>query len=264
MIPGYHTSRESGTTKLAFIDYALVGTAALASFWYAMVPSFWETAADANWPGLSLWVSWYPLVLVLAGAVVVGAAVRQLSKPVPGGLDQKTRIALVSGVVIVSVLMVQRVILVQELTKEREAYFDRCVSYLRVWDQRRRQVETELSSLDRELSTILERDQSTPHPQIDAILGAVRDQVDDALERVTNLAPDLNRARENAAKIESARAHDYKTSGGFKMNYRQSLVIRQPGVELLRSAEERDPLTRAEAIALAAQAVVAATKAGTS
>jgi hypothetical protein len=264
MIPGYHTSRESGTTKLALIDYALVATAALASFWYVMAPSFWETAADAKRPGLSFWVTWYPLVLVLAGAVVVGAAVRQLSKPVLGGLDQKTRIALVSGVVIGSALMVQRVILVQELTKEREAYFDRCVSYLRVWDQRRRGLETELSGLDRELSTILERDQSTPPPQIDAILGAVRDQVDDALETVTNLAPDLNRARETAAKVESARAHDYKTSGGSQMNYRQSLVTRQPGVELLRSAEKRDPLARAEAIALAAQAVVAATKAGTS
>jgi hypothetical protein len=261
MILGYHTSSRSGTTKRALIDYALMATAAFAAFWYAMVPTFWEVAADAKWPGLSLWVIWYPLVLVLAGAVVVSAAIRHLSKPVLGGLDQKARTALVFGIVMVSVLMVQRVSVIQDLTKKREAYFDRCASYLRVWDQRRQQLGAELSASDRELSTILERDRSTPRPEIDAMLGAERDQVDDALETVTNLDPDLNRARENAAKVESARARDFRASGGSQINYRQSLATRQPGVELLASGEPSDPLIRAQAIALSAQVVVAGTKA---
>jgi hypothetical protein len=259
MIPAYHTSSGSGTRKLARIDYALMATATFAAFWYAMVPSFWEAATDAKLPRLSFWVTWYPLFLALAGAVVVGAAVRRFSRPILGGLDQKTRTALVLGIVIVSVLMAQRVTLIQDLTKKQEAYLDRCVSYLEDWEQRRQQLETELSTWDRQLSAILEQDQSAPRPEIDAMLETLRDQVDAALETVTNLAADLDRARESAAKVESTRAQDFRASGGSALKYRQSLATRQPGVELLSTNEASDPLIRVQAIGLAAQLVVAGT-----
>jgi hypothetical protein len=259
MIPAYHTSNGSGTRKLTWIDYALMATATFAAFWYAMVPSFWEAATAAKLPGRSFWVTWYPLVLALAVVVAVGAVVRRISGPALGGLDQKTRTVLGFGIVVVSGLMVQRVILIQDLTKNQEEYLDRCVSYLGDWNQRRRQLGTELSTWDRELSTILEQDQSAPRPEIDASLEALRDQVDGALETVTNLGPDLDRARENAAKVESARAQDFRASGGSEVKYRRSLATRQPGVELLGTNETSDPLIRVQAIGLAARLVLAGT-----
>jgi hypothetical protein len=236
------------------------------ALWYAMVPSFWDVATCGSEMRASFWLTWYPVVLVLAGLAVAAAGARWCAEPILGGFSGKVRILFLVTLGFLTVVILRRADAIRDFRKEQAAYLDRAVSYLNEWDQRRQQLESELGARDHELSMILEQDRSTPHPELDAVIGTLRDEVEGALETLTNLAQNLDQVREQAAKIESARAHDFRAAGRSKEEYRRSLATLQPGAELLEfegsvaptesgASEAVDPLLRVEAVALAAQVV---------
>jgi len=236
------------------------------ALWYAMVPSFWDVATGGTEMQASFWLTWYPVVLIVAGVAVAAAGARWCAEPMLGGFSGKVRLVFLVTLGLLTVVILKRVDAIRDFRKVQAAYLDRAVSYLNDWDQRRKQLELELSARDHELSRILEQDRSTLHPELNAVIGTLRDEVEGALESLTNLAQNLGQIREQAAKIESVRAHDFRAAGRSKEEYRQSLMTLQPGAELLEfegsvasiksgGSEAVDPLLQAEAVALAAQVV---------
>jgi hypothetical protein len=109
-----------------------------------------------------------------------------------------------------------------------------------------------LSANERTLSTILEKREIGPG--IERAIGALRDSLGEELDTLNNLPLG---GRQQAAEIESARAHDLRAQGISPDAYIESLTKQKPGPELIGSQNAIDPLLQAQMVVLAAGIVEA-------
>ena len=109
-----------------------------------------------------------------------------------------------------------------------------------------------MSADEQTLSTLLEKPDTAAAIQAQVV--ALRGQVDAEVDVLGNLRLG---GREQAAEIESARAHDLRARGVSSDAYIESLAKQKPGPELLGSENDLDPLLQAQALALAVKIVEA-------
>jgi hypothetical protein len=253
MLSGYHAfaKRDNGKLGLA-TDCGLAAAVLVMAVWYLFVPMFWEAATCGKEVAESLWLSWYPLVAATVGSVIGGACSRYLHGAVRGWFSIVERIVFFLGLGFIAVVIVYRVQTIQRFRENQEAYLDHCVGYIQRARQQQQELLASLGADQRALSTILEKPEIEPGTR--SAIGALRDQLEAELDSLENLRLG---GREQAAQIESARAHDLRAQGKSPEIYIAALAKQKPGPELIGSQNEVDPLLHAEAVALAAKIVEA-------
>jgi hypothetical protein len=253
MVSGYHALAKSDNAKLGrAIDCGLAIAIPVMAIWYVFVPLFWEAASGGKEIRDSLWLSWVPLVPAVLGAAIAGVCGYYLSRGASGWFSGKVRVLFLLGLIWVAVVMTGRVQTIQRFRDEQAAYLNRCVGYLATFERRQQALASALSVHEKALSDILET------PEVEAeIKGTVDDQraqIRTELETLSNLQ---SGGREQAAEIESARAHDFRARGISPERYVETLANRKPGPELLGSQDGSDPLIRADELVLAAALIEA-------
>jgi hypothetical protein len=251
MVSGYHAfaKRDNGKLGLA-MDCGLAVAVLVMAVWYLFVSMFWEAATSGKEVAASFWLSWYPLVAAAVGSVIGGICGRYLHGVSRGWFSTIERIVFFLGLGFIAVVIVYRVQTIQRFRENQEAYLDRWVGYIQRARQQQQELLAALSADQRTLSTILEK------PEIEAgtrsAIGTLRDQLEAELDSLENLRLG---GREQAAEIESARAHDLRAQGKSPKAYIESLAEQEPGLEVIGSQKGVDPLLHAEAVALAAKIV---------
>jgi hypothetical protein len=253
MVSGYHALAKSDNTKLGrAIDCGLAIAIPVMAIWYVFVPLFWEAASGGKEIRDSLWLSWVPLVPAVLGAAIAGVCGYYLSRGASGWFSGKVRVLFLLGLIWVAAVMTGRVQTIQRFRDEQAAYLNRCVGYLATFERRQQALASALSAHEKALSDILET------PEVEAeIKGTVDDQraqIRTELETLSNLQ---SGGREQAAEIESARAHEFRAEGISPERYVETLANRKPGPELLGSQDGSDPLIRADELVLAAALIEA-------
>jgi hypothetical protein len=254
MVSGYHALAKSDNAKLGrAIDCGLAIAIPVMAIWYVFVPLFWEAASGGKEIRDSLWLSWVPLVPAVLGAAIAGVCGYYLSRGASGWFSGKVRVLFLLGLIWAAVVMTGRVQTMQRFRDEQAAYLNRCIGYLATFGQRQQALVSALSAHEKALSDILE----TPEMEAE-IKGTVDDQraqIRTELETLSNLQ---SGGREQAAEIESARAHEFRAKGISPERYIETLANRKPGPELLGSQDGSDPLVRADGLVLAASVMEAA------
>jgi hypothetical protein len=254
MVSGYHALAESDNAKLGrAIDCGLAIAIPVMAIWYVFVPLFWEAASGGKEIRDSLWLSWAPLVPAVLGAAIAGVCGYYLSRGASGWFPGKVRVLFLLGLIWVAVVMTGRVQTIQRFRDEQAAYLNRCVGYLEAFGQRQQALVSALSTHEQTLSGILEM--PGVGLEMKAATDDLRAQLQAELDTLSNLQLS---GSEPAAEIESARAHDFRTTGRSPESYIESLAKRKPGPELLGSADGSDPLIRADELVLAAALIEAA------
>jgi hypothetical protein len=248
MVSGYHAFVKRDNVKLGLaIDCGLAVAVLVMAIWYVSVPTFWEFAASGKEVAESLWLSWYPLVLAGVGLVIGGTCGHYLHGVFTGWFSPMARVVFFLGLSFIAVLMVYRIQTIQRLRENQVGYLNHCVGYMQQVRQQQQGLLSSLSASERTLSAILEKPEIGPG--IESAVGALHSQVEAELESVNNLRLG---GREQAAEIESARAHDLRAQGTSPEAYIESLARQKPGPELIGSQNGLDPLLHAEATELAA------------
>jgi hypothetical protein len=251
MVSGYHTLVNRDNAKLgAAIDYTLATTALIMAIWYGVVPAFWDAASAGKEISGSLRLSWLPLILAAIGAAVAAAGTHHLQVRAGGLFSMKVRLVFMLGLVLLAVVLPPRVGIIRRFKREQTAYLNRCASYLETSGIRRQQLLSALSAHQQTLDAVWEKLAGEFGSQVKALSDVL--QAD--LEALRNLRLS---GREQAAEIESARAHDFRVQGKSPNDYLQSLANHKPGPQLLGWQKAIDPLTQAEAVGLAATIVEA-------
>jgi hypothetical protein len=254
MVSGYHALAKSDNAKLGrAIDCGLAIAIPVMAIWYVFVPLFWEAASGGKEIRDSLWLSWVPLVPAVLGAAIAGVCGYYLSRGASGWFSGKVRVLFLLGLIWVAVVMTGRVQTIQRFRGEQAAYLNRCVGYLATFGQRQQALVSALSTHEQTLSGILEM--PGVGLEMKAATDHLRVQLQAELDTLSNLQ---SSGSEPAAEIESARAHDFRTTGRSPESYIESLAKRKPGPELLGSADGSDPLVRADGLVLAASMMEAA------
>jgi hypothetical protein len=251
MLSGYHAfaKRDNGKLGLA-MDCGLAAAVLVMAAWYLFVPMFWEAVTSGKEVVESCWPRWYPLVAAAVGSVIVGTCGHYLHGVARGWFSTMERIVFFLGLGFIAVVMVNRVQTIQRFRENQEAYLDRCVGYIQRARQQQQELLASLSADQRTLSTILEKPEIEPGTR--SAIGALRDQLEAELDSLDNLRLG---GREQAAEIESARAHDLRAQRKSPKAYLESLAKQKPGLEVIGSQNGVDPLLHAEAVALAAKIV---------
>lgn len=248
MVSGYHAFVKRDNVKLGLaLDCGLAVAVLVLGAWYFFVPMFWEAATSGKEVAESFWLSWYPLVAAAVGSVIGGTCGYCLHGVARGRFSTLERIVFFLGLGFIAVVMVHRLQTIQRFRENQEAYLDRCVAYIQRATQRQQELLASLSANQQTLSTILER------PEVEAgarsAIGALRDQLEAELDTLDNFRLG---GREQAAEIESARAHDFRAQGKSQKAYLESLAKQKPGLEVIGSQDGVDPLLHAEQLVLAA------------
>jgi hypothetical protein len=254
MVSGYHALAKSDNAKLGrAIDCGLAIAILVMAIWYGFVPLFWEAASGGKEISDSLWLSWVPLVPTVLGATIAGVCGYYLLRGASGWFSGKARVLFLLGLIWVAVLMIGRVQTIRRFRDEQAAYLNRCVGYLEAFGQRQQTLGSALSIHEQTLSDILAMPEVGS--EMKAATDAMRAQIRTELDTLSNLQ---SGGREQAAEIESARAHDFRAKGISPERYVENLANRRPGQELLGSADGSDPLDRADGLVLAAALMEAA------
>ena len=247
MISGYHAFTKSDNAKLG--DCSLVAAILVTAIWYVFVPTFWEAANSGKEIRDSVWLSWFPLVT--AGLGALSAVCRYYpSRRATGWFSGKTRLLFLLGLGLAAVVMAGRVQMIRRFRDEQAAYLTRCEGYLQSFGQRQRESFSSLSDHERILSEILERPDLGS--EIKSAIDGLRAQLQGELNTLDNLRLS---GRQEAAEVESARAHDFRAKGASPEEYLASLAQRKTGPQLLGSPDGIDPLVRAAALVLGATMV---------
>src|ERR1700722_10318110 len=258
MVSGYHALAKSDNAKLGrAIDCGLAIAIPGMAIWYVFVPLFWEAASGGKEIRDSLWLSWVPLVPAVLGAAIAGVCGHYLSRGASGWFSEKVRVLYLLGLIWVAVVMTGRVQTIQRFRGEQAAYLNRCVGYLEAFGQRQPALVSALSTHERTLSDILVM--PGVGSEMKGIVDDLRAQIQTELDTLSNLQ---SAGREQAAEIESARAHDFRAKGRATESYIEGLANRRPGPELLGSQDGSDPLVRADGLVFAASMMEAAVKTG--
>ena len=254
MVSGYHALAKSDNTKLGrAIDCGLAIAIPVMAIWYVFVPLFWEAASGGKEIRDSLWLSWVPLFPAALGAAIAGVCGYYLSRGTSGWFSGKVRVLFVLGLIWVAVVMTGRVHTIQRFRDEQAAYLNRCVGYLATFSQRQQALVSALSTHEQTLSGILEM------PGVGSEMKGTVDDLRALLQAELDTLSNLQSSgSEPAAEIESARAHDFRTTGRSPESYIESLAKRKPGPELFGSAAGSDPLVQADGLVLAASMMEAA------
>jgi hypothetical protein len=254
MVSGYHALTKSDNAKLGrAIDCGLAIAIPVMAIWYVFVPLFWEAASGGKEISDSLWLSWVPLVSAVLGAAIAGVCGYYLSRGASGWFSGKVRVLFLLGLIWVAVVMTGRVQTIQRFRDEQAAYLNRCVRYLAAFGQGQQALVSVLSTHEQTLSGILEM--AGVGSEMKAATDDLRAQLQAELDMLSNLQ---SSGSEPVAEIESARAHDFRTTGRSPESYIESLAKRKPGPELLGSADGSDPLIRLDELVLAASMMEAA------
>jgi hypothetical protein len=255
MISGYHALAKSDNAKLgAAIDSGLTVVVLVTAIWYLFVPTFWEAAISGAEIKGSLWLSWFPLVPAILGAAVAGVCGYYLYRGATGWFSGKVRLLFLLGLGLVAVLMMGRVQMIQRLRAAQAGYLNRSARYLETFGQRQQASLSALSDHEKMLSEILDR--RDLGSEIKTATDDLRAQLQAELNTLGNLRLS---GRQQAAEVESARAHDFRVKGISPADYVDSLAKRKPGPELVGLPEGIDPLIRADELVLEATMVEIAT-----
>ena len=248
MISGYHALTKSDNAKLGVaIDCGLAAAILVAAISYLFVPAFWEAANSGKEIRDAFWLSWSPLVLQTFAAAVAGVGGYYLSRGATGWFSGKTRLLFLLGLGLAAVVMVGRVQMIRRFRDEQAAYLTRCEGYLQSFGQRQRESFSSLSDHERTLSEILERPDLGS--EVKSAIDGLRAQLQGELNTLDNLRLS---GRQEAAEVESARAHYFRAKGASPEDYLASLAQRKTGPALLGSPDGIDPLVRAAALVLGA------------
>lgn len=249
MISGYHALAKSDNAKLAAaINGGLAAATLVTAIWYFFVPSFWEAANSGKEIGDSFWLSWFPLVPEVFGAAVAGVCGYYLYRGASGWFSGKVRLLFLLGLGFVAAVMIGRVQMIHLLRAEQADYLNRSVRYLETFGQRQQESLSALGDHEKMLSEILDR------PDLGSEIKTATDDLRAQLQAELNTLVNLRLSgRQQAAEVESARAHDFR--GVSPEDYVESLAKRKPGPELLGLPEGIDPLVRADGLVLEATMV---------
>jgi hypothetical protein len=251
MISGYHALAKSDNAKLAVaIDGGLAVAILVTAIWYFFVPLFWEAANSGKEIGDSFWLSWFPLVTEVFGAAVAGVCGYYLYRGATGWFSGKVRLLFLLGLGFVAVVMTGRVQMIQRLRAAQAGYLNRSVRYLETFGQRQQESLSALSDHEKMLSEILDR------PDLGSQVKTATDDLRAQLQAELNTLVNLRLSgRQQAAEVESVRAHDFRAKAVSPEEYVESLAKRKPGPELLGLPEGTDPLVRADGLVLEATIV---------
>jgi hypothetical protein len=256
MVSGYHALAKSDNAKLGrAIDCGLAMAIPVMAIWYVFVPLFWEAASGGKEIRDSLWLSWVPLVPAVLGAAIAGVCGYYLSRGASGWFSGKVRVLFLLGLIWIAVVMTGRVEMIDRFRDEQAGYLNRCAGYLETFERRQQALASALSAHEKALSDILET------PELEAEMKEsvddLRAQIRTELETLSNLQ---SGGLEQAAEIEAARAHDFRTTGRSPERYVETLANRKPGPELFGSQDGSDPLVQADGLVLAASMMEAAVR----
>jgi hypothetical protein len=253
MVSGYHafTKRDNGKLGPIF-DFGLTGAALIVAIWYWQVPLVWEAATSSSGVEPSFWLSWYPFTLAAVVAAIGGAGGYYLRVGLKSWFSTMGRLIFFVGLCFIGVVIGHRVQTIQRLDQNRAAYLDRCVGYIQTAKQRQQKLLSALSADEQALSMLLEKPATAPG--IGAPIAVLRDRLDAELEALNNLRFG---GRQEAAEMESGRAHELRSREISSDAYIESLTKRKPGPELLGLENGSDPFLQAEAVLLAAKIVEA-------
>ena len=251
MISGYHALAKSDNAKLAAaIDGGLAAAILGTAIWYFFVPPFWEAANSGKEIGDSFWLSWFPLVPDVLGAAVAGVCGYYLYRGATGWFSAKTRLLFLVGLGFVAVVMMGRVQMIQRLRAAQASYLNRSARYLDTLGERQQESLSALGDHEKALSEILDR------PDLSSEIKTATDDLRAQLQAELNTVVNLRLSgRQQAAEVESARAHDFRAKGVSQGEYVESLAKRKPDPELLGLPEGIDPLVRADGLVLEATIV---------
>ena len=251
MISGYHALAKSDNAKLAAaINGGLAAAILVTAIWYFFVPPFWEAANSGKEIGDSFWLSWFPLVPEVLGAAIAGVCGYYLYRGATGWFSAETRLLFLVGLGFVAVVMMGRVQMIQRLRAAEAGYLNLSVRYLEAFGERQQDSLSALGDHEKALSEILDR------PDLGSEIKAATDDLRARLEAELNTLVNLRLSgRQQAAEVESARAHDFQAKGRSPEDYVESLAKRKPGPELLGLPEGIDPLVPADGLVLEATMV---------
>jgi hypothetical protein len=162
------------------------------------------------------------------------------------------RVVVFLGLGFSALVILDRVQTIQRFRENQTGYLNRWVAYMQQARQQQQELLSSLSANERTLSTILEKREIGPG--IERAIGALRDSLGEELDTLNNLPLG---GRQQAAEIESARAHDLRAQGISPDAYIESLTKQKPGPELIGSQNAIDPLLQAQMVVLAAGIVEA-------
>ena len=251
MVSGYHAFAKRDNAKLGLAtDCGLAAAVLVIAIWYVLAPGVWQSATSGREAAESFWLSWHPLVLVAAGSVIGGFCGRYFHGVLRSWFSTMARVVFFLGLGLIGLVILDRVQTIQRFRENQTGYLDRCVGYMEQARQQQPELLSSLSADERTVSAILEKRENGPG--IKRAIGALRDRLDEELDTVNNLPLD---GRQQAAEIESARAHDLRAQGLSPGVYIESLTKQKPGPELIGSQNGIDPLLHAAAVVLAARIV---------
>jgi hypothetical protein len=257
MVAGNHAFIKTDNHRLGLvIDFGSTGAVLVIAIWYLFVPLVWGAATSGREVMVSFWLTWYPIGLAAFAAAIGGVCGYYLRFGVKGCFGVKGwfspigRVAFFAGVSFIGIAVGQRVKTIQQFRETQAAYLDRCVGYIQKARQKQQELMASLGADERALGTFLDRREIGPG--IQEPIAALRNQLEIELDTLNNLPL---AGREQAAEIESARAHKVRARGISSNAYIESLAKQKPGPELLGSQNGLDPMLQAEAVALAAKIV---------
>jgi hypothetical protein len=253
MVAGYHTLTKRHNGKLGqVIDFGLTGAVLVIAIWYLFVPLVWEVATSGREVVESFWLSWYPFALVAVAAGIAGVCGCYLRVGLNGWFSTTGRIVFFAGLTFITVVVGYRVQTIQQFRETQAVYLDRCAGYIQTARQRQQELLRSLGADEQAVSALLEKPEIGPGIQVS--IAALRSRLEAELDVLINLRLS---GREQAAEVESARAHDLRARGLSSNYYIESLAKQKPGPELLGSQEGLDPFLQAKAVLLAAKIVEA-------
>jgi hypothetical protein len=181
---------------------------------------------------------------------VAGVCGYYLYRGTTGWFSAKTRLLFLLGLGFGAVLMMGRVQTIQRLRIAQAGFLNRSARYLDTFGQRQQESLSALGDHEKALSEILDR------PDLASEIKTATDDLRAQLQAELNTLVNLRLSgRQQAAEVESARAHDFRVKGRSPEDYVESLAKRKPGPELLGLPEGIDPLVPADGLVLGATMV---------
>jgi hypothetical protein len=258
MVSGYHAFAKRDNAKLGLaMDCGLAVAVLVMAVWYVFVPGVWQSATSGREAVESFWLSWYPLVLVAVSSLMGGFCGHYFNRVLRSWFSTVARVVVFLGLGFIALVILDRVQTIQRFRENQTGYLNRWVAYMQQAKQQQQELLSSLSANERTLSTILEKREIGLG--IERAIGASRDRLEEELDTINNLPLG---GRQQAAEIESARAHDLRAQGISLDAYIESLARQKPGPELIGSQNGIDPLLQAQMVVLAAGIVEAGVAAG--
>jgi hypothetical protein len=258
MVSGYHAFAKRDNAKLGLaMDCGLAVAVLVMAVWYVFVPGVWQSATSGREAVESFWLSWYPLGLVAASSLLGGFCGHYFHGVLRSWFSTMARVVVFLGLGFIALVILDRVQTIERFRENQTGYLNRWVAYIQQARQQQQELLSSLSAHERTVSTILEKREIGPG--IERAIGALRDRLGEELDTLNNLPLG---GRQQAAEIESARAHDLRAQGISQDAYIESLTKQKPGPELIGSQNGIDPLLQAAAVVLAARIVEAGVDGG--